>query len=565
MQFLRAPLHITVLAALAVLAAFSGRPALSQAKPVERIVAVLLFDGKLPEQVTLEAEVRKILEPHQAKVDLRTMHAGRAETVPFLRLHDLSRKNAPILLLMSSDHPKARVVKRYPLDQTHTLKQNLRTLMAALRLPAPKPDPVPPGPVVVFATDGSDAEKKHQTSAAGAQHVAEGVRHLGRGSAVVYRLPLPDGLLAADLRAEIGGNYLVEWAGDPAGPWNVLMDSYRYFGTAEDKVRRSTAVASLGEALIKSSANLYVRIHPNGRGTERVQLARLELTALPAGSVSGEDAWVAQAAELRKAHGGAIEAEHAAFFSGTLTKDTRLTADRSPYLMTGDVYVPPNLTLTIEPGVTIKTAGSVILRVQGNLVARGTAKDPILFTSANPRQPDDWKGLHFVPTPLRGSGPKSALQYCRIVNAANVDLQRFAGELSHSIIEGGAAGITLREGGTGKVHHNRFLRCQQGMVLDQASGEVTHNEWQECLVALAVTQLHARAPVKFENNALIKSRIAAVNYLKQSGRPLPALSLANNHWSDTPAARLVGGGSEAGEVRFDPRLEAAPEGVGPGW
>ncbi len=551
---------------LALLAGFQARGAVGQAKMAEPVEAVLLFDGKLPDQVTLDAEVRKAVEPHTGKVTLRTMHAGRAETVPFLRLHDLTRKNAPLLLIMSSSNPKARIVKRYPLVAGGELKKNLRTLLAALQLPAPKPDPVPPGTVVAFATDGGEDEKKHLVSSPGVQKIREGVRTVDRGSALIYRFPLPDGLISADLRAELGGNYLVEWASDPVGPWTVLMDSYRYFGVAAERLKeRTTPVASVSYALTAAADALYLRIRPSGRGQERLELARLELTALPVGGLSGEEAWLTQAAKLRKEAGGVPETENTALFAGTLRGRTVLTAERSPYLMSGDVFVPAASVLVIEPGVTIRAAGRVVIRVQGDLVARGTAEKPIVFTAAQPRQPDDWKGLVFLPTPARASGAKSELQYCRISHAANVDLGRFGGEISHSVFEDGYTGLTLRDGGTGKIHHNRFLRCLRGMVLDRAAGDVSRNEWQECVVGLFVSGVDPQARLTLEHNAIVKSRVAAVNYLKLPRGATPALALANNHWSGTPDERLIGGGAAAAEVRLDPRLEAAPADAGPGW
>lgn len=552
--------------ALAVLAGFQARAAVSQAKMPEPVAAVLLFDGKLPDQVTLDAEVRKAVEPHAGKVNLRTMHAGRAETVPFLRLHDLTRKNAPLLLIMSSGNPKARILKRYPLVAGGELKKNLRTLLAALKLPAPRPDPVPPGPIVAFATDGGADEKKHLLMSPGAQQVKDGVRLLDRGSALVYRLPLPEGLLSVDLRAELGGHYLVEWAGDPVGPWTNLMDSYRYFGVAAERLKeRTRPVASVSHVLAAVADTLYLRIRPNGRGRDRLELARLELIAMPAGALSGENAWLAEAAKIRKEAGGVPETENVSLLAGTLPGRTVLSAERSPYLMSGDVLVPAASTLVIEPGVTIRAAGRVIIRVQGDLIARGTADKPIVFTAAEPRQPDAWKGLSFLPTPARPGGAKSVLQYCRISHAANVELGRFGGEISHCVFEDGYTGLTLRNGGTGKVHHNRFLRCLRGMALDQAAGEVFRNEWQECVVGLFVSGVDPQARLTLEHNAFLKSRVAAVNYLKLPRGTTPALALANNHWSGTPDERLIGGGNAAAEVRLDPRLETPPADAGPGW
>jgi len=75
--------------------------------------------------------------------------------------------------------------------------------------------------------------------------------------------------------------------------------------------------------------------------------------------------------------------------AGNITKDTKWTADKE-YLMLGQVFVKAGATLTIEPGTTIKSIQSdlngqapVLVIEQGaKIIADGTAKAPITFTSA---------------------------------------------------------------------------------------------------------------------------------------------------------------------------------------
>ena len=44
--------------------------------------------------------------------------------------------------------------------------------------------------------------------------------------------------------------------------------------------------------------------------------------------------------------------------------------------------VASGMTLTIEPGVTVKFDSGKVLEVEGMLVARGTSSDKITFTSS---------------------------------------------------------------------------------------------------------------------------------------------------------------------------------------
>jgi cysteine-rich repeat protein len=93
---------------------------------------------------------------------------------------------------------------------------------------------------------------------------------------------------------------------------------------------------------------------------------------------------------------------------GTLRHDTTLTLADSPYVLQGDLEVPPGVTLTIEPGVVVEFAANQDfmgcglassqseLRVRGNLHAVGTNARPITFTSTGTGMAQ-WYGVLFLP------------------------------------------------------------------------------------------------------------------------------------------------------------------------
>src|SRR5574344_866475 len=76
------------------------------------------------------------------------------------------------------------------------------------------------------------------------------------------------------------------------------------------------------------------------------------------------------------------------------------TLKKGTYILKGWVYIANGATLTIEPGTVIKgdkdTKAALIVERGGKLIAKGTASDPIVFTSAQApgaRRPGDWGGL----------------------------------------------------------------------------------------------------------------------------------------------------------------------------
>jgi parallel beta-helix repeat protein len=81
----------------------------------------------------------------------------------------------------------------------------------------------------------------------------------------------------------------------------------------------------------------------------------------------------------------------------------------SPYWVEGDLVVPSDSALTIEPGIEVRFRGPYRLVVNGALYAAGTAQDSIIFTWDSPIAANEWRGLRFV-----RSNETSILEYCRI-------------------------------------------------------------------------------------------------------------------------------------------------------
>lgn len=81
--------------------------------------------------------------------------------------------------------------------------------------------------------------------------------------------------------------------------------------------------------------------------------------------------------------------------SGVLDGDTTWSAASNPYQVVADVTVPDGATLIIEPGVQVELAAETSIVVAGELVARGTEDEPIVFTHAGN---GNWNSIVFEDT-----------------------------------------------------------------------------------------------------------------------------------------------------------------------
>jgi hypothetical protein len=84
---------------------------------------------------------------------------------------------------------------------------------------------------------------------------------------------------------------------------------------------------------------------------------------------------------------------------GPIISDTTWTAANSPYIVVESVEVWEDVTLTVEPGVTVKFDAEKKLQVSGELIGQGTENNPVTFTSnrADPA-PGDWGNIEFTTT-----------------------------------------------------------------------------------------------------------------------------------------------------------------------
>jgi hypothetical protein len=181
---------------------------------------------------------------------------------------------------------------------------------------------------------------------------------------------------------------------------------------------------------------------------------------------------------------------------GTLRLAQEWTAKGSPYVVTGDVFLPNTSRLRIGPGVTVKFArpgasGAPCdaedpapppadwadstyagMRIEGPFRVIGTEEAPVVF---EPESPDSatvgWDGLRFL-----GHDPRNAEIGFAVFRGANQAVQVRKGGffIHHTLFEGNNTGLALGPRGDVSVINCAFLRNRSaGISIEKARPRVT--------------------------------------------------------------------------------------------
>jgi len=121
--------------------------------------------------------------------------------------------------------------------------------------------------------------------------------------------------------------------------------------------------------------------------------------------------------------------------------------ENNPYWVVGEVRVPPESTLTIEPGVIVNFQGhyKFIVDSLATLLAAGSEDDSIIFTTDDPST--GWHGIRFL-----HSDSSSQLSFCRI------EYGKATGQYSDSC----GGGVFCRHSGIAISHNLITLNSAEG-------------------------------------------------------------------------------------------------------
>jgi hypothetical protein len=270
----------------------------------------------------------------------------------------------------------------------------------------------------------------------------------------------------------------------------------------------------------------------------------------------------------------------------------------------GDIYVPPEVTLTIEPGTIVKfrkidaasdrnlfhtdspyyPEAEIIIR--GRLIARGTPKKQIVFTSAEmvPRAAD-WGGLNFL------GSDGNIIEYAKIFCAYNgVHAHGSSVRITHSEFARNGVAISFKKeeempeapwfGKTSNliISDSVFTRNKGGIGYRNSSAEITRNEirdnkffgiWPKEEVGGAIkfneitgnrrgVYLYQVRGIRLEHNNIYKNLEYDIAIAEAQDFPVDA---TNNWFGTTSPARisemLFDGkyDSDLAEIAFKPYLQ----------
>ena len=180
---------------------------------------------------------------------------------------------------------------------------------------------------------------------------------------------------------------------------------------------------------------------------------------------------------------------------GTLYMPTTLSKDKSPYRITGDIYVPPASRLTIEAGVELVIVSKptckesmnqldwsdsqfVSIQVDGAFYIKGNPKAPVLIHPESQEHGKvQWDGIR-----LNKQEPHSAaIQFLQITGANRaLQIRNSKFIIENSVFEDNNIGIKLGEKGNVTIRNNLFYQSTSaGIYTEYAAPEVVANIFSE--------------------------------------------------------------------------------------
>jgi len=174
------------------------------------------------------------------------------------------------------------------------------------------------------------------------------------------------------------------------------------------------------------------------------------------------------------------------------------------YIVTGDVIVPQNSSLIIEPGAAVRFDGYYELKVEGTLQCKGEPDDMVMFTSnQEPPTSEDWNRLELV-----GVDSALALSYTKIRSVTNGILcKRASSRITKTCIRQSAeVGILIANESAPTIEYNLVFNANTGIGVEggsesKLSYNIIANESKETLSGTGV--INNASTAKIEDNIIL--------------------------------------------------------------
>src|SRR5436309_3650310 len=162
------------------------------------------------------------------------------------------------------------------------------------------------------------------------------------------------------------------------------------------------------------------------------------------------------------------------------------TANGTPYIVTGEAFVPATGSLEIGPGVEVRFAAGASLVIHGGLTVRGSDLGPVAFTSNGSATPGAWGGLI-----VRGSAAIASASITYATSGVDVE----GGSVQGDRLAVLSSRVGLRVNGSSSVVVGRSsfsLNEIAGVSLESAQvamvrPELSNNGWALSLVSSELT------------------------------------------------------------------------------
>ena len=197
----------------------------------------------------------------------------------------------------------------------------------------------------------------------------------------------------------------------------------------------------------------------------------------------------------------------ATYVEGSITQDTIWTLVDSPFVVSKNITVCSNVTLTIEPEVEVKFGGDFSLIVEGRLVADGTEDKMITFTS-NRYEPEvgDWGTIEFNGT------ESSSLIHCTIEYGTNgITVKNGTLNIQNSMVNlNSESGIRIAGGNQVNIQNNNITSNGDGITLTgNATSEINIRQNEILLNGHSGILLEADA---YYNTVIVNNTLSTNSY-----------------------------------------------------